>query len=169
MISIELRVVVFWDEVAWVAHCLDYDIAAQGGDLDELMRRLTLAVKSECDNGRDWFVMLPKAPDEVWELWFRVGWMLKPDWAIAGRADWFEHKGCQFTFLMRIATERPKKAVVAVAASILTAAYHILKDDTTYQELGPDHFERRDKAHLTKRLLKRLHDLGVNVEVTPAA
>jgi transposase len=34
---------------------------------------------------------------------------------------------------------------VAVAASILTAIYHMLKDGTMYQDLGPNHFHRRDK------------------------
>jgi hypothetical protein len=33
----------------------------------------------------------------------------------------------------------PKKAILAVAASILTAAYHILKDDVTYRELGSNY------------------------------
>src|SRR5579864_7095015 len=31
----------------------------------------------------------------------------------------------------------------AVAASILTAIYHILKDGTMYQDLGCNHFDRR--------------------------
>ena len=34
----------------------------------------------------------------------------------------------------------PKKAICAVAASILTAAYHMLRDGAFYQDLGPDHF-----------------------------
>jgi transposase len=38
-----------------------------------------------------------------------------------------------------------KKAIGAVAASILTAAYHMLKDGTLYHDLGPDHFDRRAK------------------------
>ena len=33
----------------------------------------------------------------------------------------------------------PKKAVCAVAASMLTAAFHMLRDGTLYQDLGPDH------------------------------
>jgi transposase len=60
-----------------------------------------------------------------------------------------------------------KKAVCAVAASILTAAYHMLKDGTQYQDLGPDHFDRRSKQQQTKRLLKRLADLGFAAELTP--
>ena len=39
-----------------------------------------------------------------------------------------------------------KKAIGAVAASILTAAYHMLKDGTFYQDLGADHFDRRAKG-----------------------
>jgi hypothetical protein len=37
----------------------------------------------------------------------------------------------------------PKKAIMAVAASILTAIYHMLKDGTMYKDLGRDHFDRR--------------------------
>jgi hypothetical protein len=46
--------------------------------------------------------------------------------------------------------------MVAVAASLLTAAYHILKHGVEYRDLGADHFERRDKAKLAKRLIQRL-------------
>lgn len=60
-----------------------------------------------------------------------------------------------------------KKAACAVAASILTAAYHMLKQGTLYQDLGPDHFDRRSKQQQTRRLLKRLADLGFAVELTP--
>ncbi len=71
---------------------------------------------------------------------------------------------------LRLKSRRgPKKAILAVAASILTAAYHILQNGTTYQDLGADHFDRRDKARITKRLIRRLEDLGLSVEVKPAA
>ena len=39
-----------------------------------------------------------------------------------------------------------KKAICAVAASILTAIYHMLQDGTLYQDLGADHFDRRAKT-----------------------
>jgi transposase len=60
----------------------------------------------------------------------------------------------------------PKKAICAVAASILTAAYHMLKNGTSYQDLGPDHFERRSKQTQAQRLLRRLAELGYAVEFT---
>lgn len=52
---------------------------------------------------------------------------------------------------------------------ILTAAYHMLKNGTSYQDLGPDHFERRSKQAQAQRLLRRLADLGYAVEVTSVA
>jgi transposase len=62
-----------------------------------------------------------------------------------------------------------KKAIGALAASILTAAYHMLKDGTLYHDLGPDHFDRRAKAVQTRRLLARLQKLGYAVHITPLA
>ena len=62
---------------------------------------------------------------------------------------------------------RPKKAIVAVAASILTAIYHMLKDGTMYQDLGPNHFDACNKERQKNRLVKRLADLGYAVELAP--
>lgn len=63
----------------------------------------------------------------------------------------------------------PKKAILAVAASILTAAYYILRDDVPYQDLGPDHFDRIDKHKVASRLVRKLHNLGYQVEIKQAA
>jgi transposase len=62
-----------------------------------------------------------------------------------------------------------KKAIGALAASILTAAYHMLKDGTLYHDLGPDHFNRRAKTLQTRRLITRLQKLGYAVQITPMA
>lgn len=62
-----------------------------------------------------------------------------------------------------------KKAILAVAASILTAIWHMLKHDVDYRDLGADHFTRRDKSKVILRLVRRLNDLGCNVTVTPHA
>jgi len=61
----------------------------------------------------------------------------------------------------------PKKAIMAVAASILTAIYHMLKDGTMYQDLGGNHFNRRSTDQQKARLVKRLADLGYAVELKP--
>jgi transposase len=63
----------------------------------------------------------------------------------------------------------PKKAIAAVAASILTTIYHMLKDGTTYQDLGGDHFARRSTDQQKNSLVKRLANLGYAVELKPLA
>jgi len=60
-----------------------------------------------------------------------------------------------------------KKAIGAVAASILTAAYHMLKTGTLYHDLGPNHFDKRAKEKHVHRLINRLQNLGFAVEITP--
>ena len=62
-----------------------------------------------------------------------------------------------------------KKAIVAVAASMLTAAYHMLKNGVEYKDLGAEHFTRRDKSKAIQRLLRRLNDLGCEVQINPQA
>ena len=62
-----------------------------------------------------------------------------------------------------------KKAVCAVAASILTAIWHMLRDGTFYQDLGPDHFKRRSSSRQTKNLVARLEGLGYQVQLKPVA
>jgi len=61
----------------------------------------------------------------------------------------------------------PGKAIGAVAASILTAAYHILQHGTLYEDLGPGHFDKRAQAKQVHRLIDRLRNLGFAVQITP--
>ncbi len=60
-----------------------------------------------------------------------------------------------------------QKAICAVAASLLVAIYHMLKNGTPYQDLGADHFDRRSKPQQTRRLLRRLEQLGYAVKIEP--
>lgn len=62
-----------------------------------------------------------------------------------------------------------KKAICAVAASMLTAIYHMLKDGTEHRDLGADHFDRRPTEAKAKRLLGQLAKLGFQVELRPLA
>lgn len=67
---------------------------------------------------------------------------------------------------LRIKSRRgPKKAIMAVAASMLTAAYYILRDDVDYKDLGTDYFDRIDKAKAAQRLVRRLHALGYSIQL----
>ena len=44
----------------------------------------------------------------------------------------------------------------------------MLRDGVEFRDLGDQYFPQRDKTRLTNRLLQRLRDLGVNVEVKAA-
>lgn len=68
----------------------------------------------------------------------------------------------------RLATRRGKKrAVIAVAHSILVIAYHLLRDGTIYQDLGPAYFDQRKANTVQKQLVKRLEQLGFQVDLQP--
>lgn len=43
-----IRVLAFRDGEAWVAQCIEYDIAEQGGSLEEAMENLEITVSAEC-------------------------------------------------------------------------------------------------------------------------
>ena len=60
-----------------------------------------------------------------------------------------------------------KKAIGAVAASILTAAYEMLKSGALYEDLGSQHFDKRGKGKQIYRLVSRLQKLGFAVQITP--
>ena len=86
-------------------------------------------------------------------------------WAAARKKDSYFH--AQY---LRLKSRRgPKKAILAVAASLLTAVYHMLRDGVEFHDLGADYFAHHDKHQIAKRLLRRLHDLGVEVEVKSIA
>jgi transposase len=72
----------------------------------------------------------------------------------------------QAQFFRLKARRGPKKAAIAVAASLLTAAYHMLKDGTFHQDLGADYLVKRDKARIAARLAKRIKDLGYYINFT---
>ena len=70
----------------------------------------------------------------------------------------------------RLAARRGRsRAAVAVGHSILVTVYFVLKRGTDYQDLGPRHFEERDRELLTRRLIHRLEGLGCKVTVEPSA
>lgn len=73
----------------------------------------------------------------------------------------------QAQFRRLAALRGPKRALIAVANSILTAGYYMLQRATTYQELGPDYFDKRNTVRATHRLIKRLEALGHRVILEP--
>ena len=63
----------------------------------------------------------------------------------------------------------PQKAICAVAASILTAIYHMLKNGIFHNDLGADHFDRRSPQTKAAHLAKQIAKLGYQVTLQPAA
>jgi transposase len=73
----------------------------------------------------------------------------------------------QSQFLRLRGRRGPQKAICAVAASILTAIYHMLKNGTFYADLGPDHFHKRSPKTYAQRLVRQLERLGYAVNLVP--
>jgi len=86
-------------------------------------------------------------------------------WAATRKKD--SYYGAQFKRLR--AKRGPKKAICAVAASMLTAIYHMLKDGTHHHDLGADHFDRRSNEVKARHHVAQLARLGFNVELQPVA
>jgi len=63
----------------------------------------------------------------------------------------------------------PQKAICAVAASLLTAIYHMVKNSTGHHDLGVDYFDRRSPQAKAKRLVAQLSKLGFEVTLQPTA
>jgi transposase len=78
-------------------------------------------------------------------------------------------KGSYFqSFYHRLASRKGKKrAIVAIAHSLLVTGYTLLWTGQKFEDLGADYFDRLDRERLTKRLLKRLEKLGHKVVLQP--
>jgi transposase len=75
--------------------------------------------------------------------------------------------GAQYRRLAR--RKGSKKAAVAVGHSILLIMYHLLRDHESYQDLGGNYFDERDRQFVQKQLVRRLERLGYQVELQPQA
>jgi transposase len=68
----------------------------------------------------------------------------------------------------RLVSKRGKKrAMIAVARTILVGIYHMLSRGSAWKDLGADYFERRNPMQIVNRLTKRLKNLGYEVALTP--
>ena len=86
-------------------------------------------------------------------------------WAVTRKKDCY--LSAQFR---RLAARRGiKRAVMAVAHTMLIIAYTMLKTGRTYHELGGSYLERVNADQLQQYYVKRLQKLGLTVTVAPAA
>lgn len=69
----------------------------------------------------------------------------------------------------RIAARRGKKrAIIAVAHSILVIIYHMLRDGTRHSDLGGQYFEERNHQAIVRYTVRRLNRLGYEVTLAAA-
>ncbi len=86
-------------------------------------------------------------------------------WAAKRKKD--SYYKAQFFWLQ--SRRGPQKAICAVAASILTAIYHMLRDGTLHQDLGSGYFDQRAPDLKVKRLVSQITKLGFAVTLKPIA
>jgi transposase len=91
--------------------------------------------------------------------------LVEAAWAASRTKD--THFAAQFH---RIRARRgPNRAAVAVAHSILTVIYHLLRDpEAVFTDLGGDYFLNKNKEQQTRRAVKLLESLGHEVTLTPS-
>jgi hypothetical protein len=91
--------------------------------------------------------------------------------AIMGEVAWASVKTRASYFYAqfhRIARRRGRnKAAIAVAHSILTVIYHVLRTGQPYTELGVDYFDRLDAGRIERHHVRRLEQLGYSVTLQP--
>jgi transposase len=95
--------------------------------------------------------------------------MCEAAWAASHGKD--TYLAAQFRrFKRRFGTKGETKAIFAVAHTMIVIAWHILTNETTYDELGADFFDRRVNTEARQRhLVRQLEALGHNVTLSPAA
>jgi transposase len=60
-----------------------------------------------------------------------------------------------------------KRAVLAVAHTILVIVYYLMTREQDYVDLGSSYFEERDRRGVQRRLVQRLEAMGLKVTVEP--
>ena len=73
-------------------------------------------------------------------------------------------------FYQRLAVRRGKKrAIIAVAHSIMCSVFHMLSRNEAYRELGANYFDERRRQFTVDRLTRRIERLGYRVHLEPVA
>lgn len=92
--------------------------------------------------------------------WLRRA-LVEAAWGAARRKD-----GYLGAMYRGIAVRRgEKRAVIAVARTILQSAWHVLSKGVEYKERGGDYFDRLNSEQTKNKLIRRLEKLGYEVEV----
>lgn len=89
--------------------------------------------------------------------------MVEAAWAASRTSTYL---GAQYRHLSK--RLKAKKAVVAVAHSMIQMVYHVL-NGADFRDLGPDHFDRIDRKNIERNAIKRLEQLGYTVKLEPSS
>jgi len=86
-------------------------------------------------------------------------------WAAARTKDTYLN-----SFYHRIAARRgTKRALIALAHTILVIIYHLLRDGVLYEDLGNRYYDQRNREAIRRNAVRRLESLGYAVTVTEVA
>ncbi len=78
--------------------------------------------------------------------------------AVRNKTNYFHAQFCRLA-----ARLGKKKAIVAIAHSLLIAIYHMLRDHADYRELGADYFEKADQLRIIRKAVNRIEHFGYKV------
>lgn len=95
--------------------------------------------------------------------WLRTA-LVEAAWAAARSKDTY----LSALYARLVPRKGSRRALVAVAHSILVSAYQMLKTGQPYRELGADYFARLRPERTVRRLVNRLSGLGYKVELSPS-
>jgi transposase len=94
--------------------------------------------------------------------WFRPN-MVQVAWsAVRTKNSYFQAQFARLRSRMG-----SKKAIIAVASSLVTVVYHVLERGQPYRELGSQHFDHADTARTLRKLTRRIEALGYSVALEP--
>jgi transposase len=96
-------------------------------------------------------------------VWLRSA-LLQAAWAASRKKDSY----FQAQYRRLAVRVGGKRAIVAVAHSILTSAYFLLKNETTYIDAGGAYFDERNRNRVVDRAVRRIERLGYKVTIHAA-
>jgi len=96
--------------------------------------------------------------------WLRRA-LVEGAWAASHTKD--TYLGSQYRRL--VSRRGKKKAIVAVAHSTLVIAFHVLKNDVPYREIGADFLDKLNATMIQRHHIRRLESLGFKVTIEPQA
>jgi transposase len=153
-----------WDTIPGIDHLTASTLVAEiGANMDQFPSAGHLASWAGLCPGNDESAGKRRSgKTRKGSVWLRRG-LCQAAWAASRTKD--TYLAAQYRRL--IVRKGKKRTIVAVAHSMLIIAYHLLKRQCAYQDLGADYFDRLDVGALKHRLLKKLTALGYEVTLTP--